>query len=263
MLAPVSDLIYVTNFGSGSVSVIDGSNNDKKLTDITIGGSPLAISLNPITSILYVTNEYSHTISEIYKDTRLAGVFFNIRPSDVGYLICNQTKIQDHTYLRYSFGQILDCVAKPNSQFAFSSWAGDLAPANNGTEIAFKVSRYGNLTGNFVNSVAITFPKQYWDNLYAVLLSVIIPALAAWSIPAIAGYFNRRRHRKYMRKYMAEIIQIHDMHQKEYLKILEDKRNEIGKILTEGKITESQYEILNERISEYYDESPGQHESQE
>lgn len=91
------------------------------------------MSLNPVTNILYVTNEYFHTITEIYNNTQSAGIFFSIKPSIAGYLTCNQTKIQDNDYLRYAVGLVLDCVAKPNSQFAFSSFSGDLAYSSNPT----------------------------------------------------------------------------------------------------------------------------------
>ena len=45
------------------------------------------------------------------------------------------------------------------------------------------------------------------------------------------------------------------VHPEGYLKLLEEKRNEIARSLTEGKITDSQYDILNSKISGYRDES--------
>ena len=53
---------------------------------------------------------------------------------------------------------------------------------------------------------------------------------------------------------MKTIIKIRDIPHKsndEYLKRFEDIRQKVIGLLTEGKITESQYEILNNYISEY------------
>lgn len=53
-----------------------------------------------------------------------------------------------------------------------------------------------------------------------------------------------------------DIIKTHNEYQNDskYSDELEKKRNEIAKTLTEGKISESQYTILNDRISDYEEE---------
>jgi len=47
--------VYVTNVGSGTISVIDASRN-KVTAKITVGKSPVGIAVNPTTNTIYVTN---------------------------------------------------------------------------------------------------------------------------------------------------------------------------------------------------------------
>ena len=55
--------MYVTNLGSGTVSVID-QNNDVVDT-VTLGDFPRGIAYNPSNEHLYVVNEVSDTVSVI------------------------------------------------------------------------------------------------------------------------------------------------------------------------------------------------------
>lgn len=253
---PYTHMVDVANYGSGTISIIDGLTR-QKITDIPVGGSPFALTYNPITRITYVTDQSSHVLTEISNNTVLAGISFNVKPPNSGNINCNQEKMPSNHYVRYAIGTALDCKVAANAGYAFSSWTSDLNTADsNSTETTFKVFRYGNLTANFVVPFQISFPKQYWEGLYVVLLSVIIPAVASWSIPAILGWLSRRSQRQNFSQCMAAIIRIHDnyLHDNRYLKQLEEKRNEIADILTNGKITESQYGILNEKISYYENE---------
>ena len=53
---PTTNLIYVTNFGGNSVSVIDGATNAVTAT-IGVGSSPYEVAVNPITNLIYVTTQ--------------------------------------------------------------------------------------------------------------------------------------------------------------------------------------------------------------
>lgn len=53
--------MYVTNRGSDSVSVIDGSTNIK-LDDVTVQGSSAGIAVNPLADWIYVTNFNTVTV---------------------------------------------------------------------------------------------------------------------------------------------------------------------------------------------------------
>ena len=67
--------MYVTNRGSDSVSVIDGSTNTK-LDDVTVQGSPAGIAVNPLADWIYVTNFNSNTVTVI--DGITNKIIFNI-----------------------------------------------------------------------------------------------------------------------------------------------------------------------------------------
>jgi hypothetical protein len=128
-----------------------------------------------------------------------------------------------------------------------------LNPLSN-SEITFKPSRYGNITANFSVPEELQLPKEYWSQLYLILLTIMIPALAGWSVPAIAGWLNSRRQRQYLRRCIITISKIRHTSYKnkdEHWRRLEQMRKKIDEILTEGKISEEQYGILNDKISEY------------
>ena len=81
----------------------------------------------------------------------------------------------------------------------------------------------------------------------------MVPAVVGWSIPAIAGHINSIKQRKVLRNMMGNIIRINNSEQddKQKRKLLKDIQIEIVQKLTEDKISESQYGIINEKISDY------------
>jgi len=86
-------------------------------------------------------------------------------------------------------------------------------------------------------------------------LSVIIPAIAGWSIPAIAGWMNGKRQRGHLRQYMTRIDEVNknsnSQDSVEFSRQFDQIRTDIENSLGEGNISESHYEILNSKISEY------------
>ena len=60
--------IYVTNFGSDSVNVIDGATNNVIKT-ITVGNGPNGVTVNPFTNKIYVANTRDDTVSIIQVGT--------------------------------------------------------------------------------------------------------------------------------------------------------------------------------------------------
>jgi YVTN family beta-propeller protein len=249
---PQTNKLYVTNYGSNTVSVIDGG-SDRLLANIGVGSFPYKAYYNPKTQIISVLNVGSKTISEI-KDTHLlAGITFNVNPSNSGQIDCNGNTISDVDYERFYVGSEIICKARPSSDYAFKSWSTNLPLKSSTSSIAsINSSDYGNVTANFQIPVEITLPKAYWEQLYVVLISIMVPAIAGWSIPAIAGYVNSVRQRKVLRTVMGQIMEINNRihEQKQRRRALEDIQVEIVKKLTEGKISETQYDILNNKISE-------------
>jgi|GEM_PF-592136 len=257
---PDTNLIYVTNYGSNSVSVIDGVTN-RVLEEVTVGKFPFSVYHNPKTHINYVINLGSRTISEIKDRSLLAGITYNINPSHSGHINCNGTRVSDTGYIRYEVGSKIACEAQPNSDYIFRSWSASF-PLQSGTAsgTAFKSSDYGNVTANFQVPVEVTLPKAYWEQLYIVLISIMVPAVAGWSIPAITAYVSRVRQRKVLSYCMGKIIQIHDDTQNDKHKhrsLLDKARIDIVEKLTQGKISERQYNILNTKISDYLDNVNG------
>jgi YVTN family beta-propeller protein len=261
---PKTQMIYVTNAGSGTVSVIDGSTFKKN--DIAVGGSPLAVFFNPDTGILYVTNTASpYKVSEISGNKLLVGINFDIKPSSAGNIECDP-KVPNNYFIRVGSGVPLSCNATTNRGFLFSSWTSNLSHSNNTVNnTKFKASDFGNITANYIQPVQVSLPKEFWEgfssNLMPVIILPIAAAIATWFIPAIAGWINGWRQRQNLRRYMKDIIKMHTIYHSlyhledsKYTDELEKKRNEISKILTEGKISESQYTILDKKISDYEEE---------
>ena len=82
--------------------------------------------------------------------------------------------------------------------------------------------------------------------------SVIIPAVIGWLIPSIASFINGKLQRRSMRKSMQEIKALQKKEKlydnETYTRKLLRVQDEIIRKLTTGKISESQYEILNSKI---------------
>src|SRR5215208_4327320 len=61
---PANNYIYVANRDSGTVSVIDSTNNTL-LKNAVVGTEPIALEFNPSNSYIYVANRDSGTVSVI------------------------------------------------------------------------------------------------------------------------------------------------------------------------------------------------------
>src|ERR1043165_2459173 len=60
---PATNKIYVANYGSNTVTVIDGSNNTT--STVMAGSHPFAIAVNPATNKIYVANNGSSNVTVI------------------------------------------------------------------------------------------------------------------------------------------------------------------------------------------------------
>ena len=61
---PSTNLIYATNTGNNSVSVINGADNTV-VTTVAVGASPAGVGVNPSTNLIYVANYGSNNVSVI------------------------------------------------------------------------------------------------------------------------------------------------------------------------------------------------------
>nr|WP_253805622.1 YncE family protein [Mycobacterium tuberculosis] len=64
-VSPVTGLVFVTNFDSNTVSVIDPTTNTVTGSPITVGTAPTGVAVNPVTGEVYVTNFAGDTVSVI------------------------------------------------------------------------------------------------------------------------------------------------------------------------------------------------------
>ena len=68
---PVTNVIYVANYGSDTVSVIDGTTN--ATTTIPVGKRPGHIAVNPVTNKIYVSHEFSGSVTVLDGATLSSG----------------------------------------------------------------------------------------------------------------------------------------------------------------------------------------------
>src|SRR5216684_2906211 len=59
----VTNKIYVANYGSNTVTVIDGATNAP--ITVNVGGAPSSVAVNPVTNKIYVANYNSNTVTVI------------------------------------------------------------------------------------------------------------------------------------------------------------------------------------------------------
>jgi YVTN family beta-propeller protein len=262
--------IYVTNAGENKVSVIEGSTS-KVVANITTRTAPflsnfMELAVNPITHLVYMINQDSDVISVMdgKSNKALAGITFNVKPADSGTIQCNDQKFSDN-HVRYPTNTQLSCKANPGGGFAFSAWSGDLTPTlddnsrsgpqltffdnlfnfltgnrknttdpNINPEAALTASNYGNLTANFIQPNQVTIPTEFWAPLYALIPGFFVPSIITW--------LNGRRQRKHFKEYLDKI----DKSDKSTIE------RGISKLYADGKISESQHQILKDKVSEQY-----------
>jgi YVTN family beta-propeller protein len=134
---PSSNKVYVTNPGSNTVSIIDGSNHtgvlDKKETqNIIVGQHPSTLAINPRTNIIYAGNRGSHTVSVIngFSSKVTAGVTFNVKPGNSGTILRGSQEYPTNVYIYLDNGT--SCTGQPRNNFQFDHWVETL-PSRNST----------------------------------------------------------------------------------------------------------------------------------
>lgn len=262
---PNTNIVYVTRFDSNDIDLINSSSNTViKTIDVgnTIYGSSdilhHGIAVNPNTNVVYVTDQGSNTLFAINGSTNkpLVGVTFNVDHSNSGYIKCNNELIPNNRYIRIDFGAV--CTANPKNGFTFSSWSGMASNLGNSSIPRINASDYQNLTANFSPpTAAVTLPN---DLLYGVILGPTVGSISAWLIPFFWDRHNRKINLCDIRTHMPKIDQMYELYKgnaEECLHLLTEKRVEITKLLEKGTIDDSTFQILNDRISQYFDELNG------
>jgi hypothetical protein len=219
--------------------------------EIHVGESHNHIGVNFYTSMIYVVNERSNSVSVIngftgwvgpgwHTPKLAAGATLNIHPGNSGTIMCDKKEYPTNIYLYVDAGT--NCTVQPNKDFEFSGWvenlnrnstipAGD--PSGNLT-----VNRYGTFTANFV-----PIPPAIPPAFLFLLVGIILSSLIGWSIPSIAGWYKARKQLEHLEACINQIGKL-------------DKNaieNKIKGYYVHGKISEDHRQFLKDKISEYYE----------
>lgn len=258
VVSPELNIIYALidrrSLGPSTVLAFDGDNDNCLLAEIPVGDRPVNMALERGSNMIYVTDIVYGTIWAINGATNnlTAVVRFGISPPNSGYIQCNEKRLEQN-FTRYDVGTNLLCEAKAFDGYAFSSWSGDFVPiasknpnVNSKESIGLKVSKYSSLNANFVSTNPITIPESFWAPLYgiipAVVASTFIPSIIQWN----RGKKLSKRHLDYYSSLIGETDH-------------GELEKEIAQLYREGKINESDYGILKDRINNFqdrYDDNP-------
>jgi hypothetical protein len=207
---------------------------------------------------------WSPTFMDPKTNKVMVKVWFRTNPSNAGHIICNDTNEYEPNFPIY-----LDigtrCTDDANSNFLFNSWSGNVADYLKDTSANTYVSRNGNLTANFVSSPLNNLLKDYLQGLNSLVFAIVLPAIAgsilSWLVPFVVDRREKKNQRRSLAKYMNEIDEVYlqaskkEMGSSGLFDILDKKRIELEQPLKEGKISEDQFEILNDKISQYENEA--------
>ncbi|MGC2575175.1 MAG: hypothetical protein WA364_27020 [Candidatus Nitrosopolaris sp.] len=255
--------VYVANYDSNTVSVIDTTDNTK-IKDIPVGKGPDAIGTYGYrgSETLYVANYGDNSISVIdsVANKVVAKVMFNIEPFNGGHVECDKmiAPIAQQFYIWSG----TECTARPNQGFEFSSWQENLG--GNSTQLLkfssastifdsildffhvnhdkpeakLNITKFGSFTANF-KALPPPIPPEYVATLFTVLATALI---GSWLTPTLIDMRKARTQRKYFKECISQIGKIDR-------NAIEDKV--IG-YYADGKLSDVQHQLLNDKISEYY-----------
>ena len=253
---PNTDILYVLSPLSNIVYVIYGHTN-QIISKVDVGEFPTDVAVDPATNLIYVTNRDSDTISVIDgKSNRMvSSVGFKINPENSGVMYCNGQKISTNHH-NFTIGTSIECVAKPNPGYAFSSWSDDVS-SNPSNPLKFTTSQLGEIVNaNFIIPTEVALPNELFNKLNVLIISVIIPSIVGCSIPFLIGWLRSLTQKKQLRECLSRIdspFDIHKEHRENLIQNLSNVKREIQSIYADGKISDSQYALLTSKISEYLD----------
>src|ERR671911_430896 len=276
----ISNKLYVSNIESNTVAVIDtnninsddinnktrAKNNTALLKEIKVNptlktsysgedsfinipadvGFPLLasqVTIDSIENIVYITNTGSNTITIINgkSDEVAIRLTFNINPPNTGEIQCNNLRVISGNSTSYNRGQDLQCIATPERGYSFSSWS-DLGNGISNNPLTIKVSKFGTLTANF--RPAIT------PETYVFAIGGIVGATSVFF-----GWYYKYGQRRYVNRYLTRIQSTYDtLHEKDKQQCilqLQSIRREFIYLYKKGSLSDSHYNILDNKTSDY------------
>jgi YVTN family beta-propeller protein len=298
---PISNVIYVLNEGNSTLSVINGTTNED-IRSINVGDGGVAdvthIAVNPATNMIYVPHTNLDTVSVINGTAGqpVTGISFNTNSSKSGSIYCkvinatSSTNNQDwqkvFNYTRYPITTPLECEARSNTGFAFSSWSGDLlskskasfkenfsvlgliskiydflldhlfgnqaSNQNSNPIIDFVVVRQGSLNANFRVPSEVSFSIQTLATIYGLIVS----SLVGLFVPSIISWGKGKKQGKRLRHYHDRINSLlhDDTSDQNLVECLNNIWDDMKDAYTKGKINEKHYENLKNEVSIQYEE---------
>jgi YVTN family beta-propeller protein len=236
-----------------------------------VGNVPYDVAINERTNTVYVANYDSEAVSIIdgTTDELTLGITFKINPPGSGYIDCNTHRVSTDIHIKFPVDAKVTCDVSAKEGFIFKSWSGDTnsflsnKPSSGNAnpisieqnqEPSIKVSKFMELEANFDTPVELAIPEGVLVSLYGIMVSVFV----GWFVPNIARWINARKQNRYLSEYMAKIDAMPDSvdhaNKNEYSKQVNEIKNikrEISELLTNRRISESHYNILDKRISDF------------
>jgi YVTN family beta-propeller protein len=258
---PNTNLLYVTYFNSNILSIINLTRSEI-IRNITLETGNFneddilynSLTINTKNNLIYVASESTDKVYVIDGTTNdiTAGVTFKTQPQNAGKINCGRNNIENNDYIRLSIFRDISCKAMETDGYVFSGWSGEINAKSAGREITFNVPGYNKtVIANFAEAI----PKEYFENFYnIVILTVLIPTVAGWLLPFVVDHLSYHRQRSYLRKYIQKVDDVYANFNNDKIKCLHKLdaiKTETMDLLQRGKINESHYDILNQRIESY------------
>ena len=174
--------VYVTNYGSNSVSIINGTTNTV-IKNISVGTSPRGAAFDNLNGYVYVMNAYSNTISVLGYIQKYSITFTEINlPSNTKWAVSINGFVFTSTTFNISF-------AEPNGTYTYTI-------TSNNKQYTTSQS-IGSITINgSAKFVSITFRNAFYSNIYPTIRSAgIVFAIASISILLMNKKHKRNKKR--------------------------------------------------------------------
>ena len=201
------------------------------------------ITIDPYENKTYITNTGSNTISIINGNSDEVSIrmAFNVNPPNTGEIQCNGVKNVSGNSTSYDRGQKLQCVAIPERGYAFSSWS-DIGNDINRNPLTLETSGFGTLTANFRSAIT--------PEVYIFAIGGIVGATSVF-----VGWYNKYGQRRYINRYLTRIESTYDtLHEKDKQQCilqLRRIRTELLYLFKKGSLSDSHYNILDKKVSDY------------
>jgi len=201
------------------------------------------VTINPYENKTYITNTGSNTISIINGNSDEVSIrmTFNVNPPNTGEIQCNGVKNVSGNSTSYDRGQKLQCVAIPERGYAFSSWS-DIGNDINRNPLTLETSGFGTLTANFRSAIT--------PEVYIFAIGGIVGATSVF-----VGWYNKYGQRRYINRYLTRIEStydtLHDKDKQQCILQLRRIRTELLYLFKKGSLSDSHYNILDKKVSDY------------